>query len=549
MEAVASNQRLGLQLVLFLFIASFPSILAEGPTDATIVVRGAAKVAETDENFVCATIDWWPPEKCNYKQCPWGESTVLYLDLSHPFLAKAVQAFGNLRIRIGGSLQDQVVYNVGNMNYPCHPFRKMADGLFGFSKGCLRMDRWDELNQFFHKTGAIVTFGLNALYGRHKIRRGVWGGAWVSSNAYDFIKYTIDKGYKINSWEFGNELSGRGIGASVSAELYGKDLIKLDAHINELYKNSRSRPLLLAPGGFFNEDWYTKLLEVSGSNIVNAMTHHMYNLGAGDDPRLIYKILDPHHLSLASETFSNLQRTIEKHGPWASAWVGESGGAYNSGGHLISDTFIDSFWYLDQLGMASKYNTKVYCRQTLIGGNYGLLNTTTVTPNPDYYSALLWHRLMGKRVLSVQSDASPFLRAYAHCSKGKAGVTLLLINLSNQTDFRISVQNDVKINMNIGESTRREGSFIYGLKKTVSWVGRVASVETTFREEYHLSPNGNLRSQMMLLNGTPLELTEDGNIPTLEPALVRMNSPVFVAPLSIAFVAFPNLDAPACAQI
>ena len=41
--------------------------------------------------------------------------------------------------------------------------------------------------------------------------------------------------------------------------------------------------------------------------------------------------------------------------------------------------------YLDQLGMASKYNTKVFCRQTLIGGNYGLLDTQTFLPNPDYY--------------------------------------------------------------------------------------------------------------------------------------------------------------------
>ncbi|KAG4991079.1 hypothetical protein JHK87_024536 [Glycine soja] len=44
--------------------------------------------------------------------------------------------------------------------------------------------------------------------------------------------------------------------------------------------------------------------------------------------------------------------------------------------------------YLDQLGIASCYSTKVYCRQTLIGGNYGLLNTTTFAPNPDYYSVL-----------------------------------------------------------------------------------------------------------------------------------------------------------------
>lgn len=41
--------------------------------------------------------------------------------------------------------------------------------------------------------------------------------------------------------------------------------------------------------------------------------------------------------------------------------------------------------YLDQLGMAAKYNTKVYCRQSLIGGNYGLLDRDTFVPNPDYY--------------------------------------------------------------------------------------------------------------------------------------------------------------------
>ena len=36
--------------------------------------------------------------------------------------------------------------------------------------------------------------------------------------------------------------------------------------------------------------------------------------------------------------------------------------------------------YLDKLGMASKYNTKVFCMQTLIGGNYGLLDTKTFLP-------------------------------------------------------------------------------------------------------------------------------------------------------------------------
>lgn len=48
-----------------------------------------------------------------------------------------------------------------------------------------------------------MTFGLNALYGRHQTRKGVWQGNWDSSNARDFIKYTVSKGYLIDSWEFG----------------------------------------------------------------------------------------------------------------------------------------------------------------------------------------------------------------------------------------------------------------------------------------------------------------------------------------------------------
>lgn len=61
-------------------------------------------------------------------------------------------AFDNLRIRLGGSLQDRVVYDVGT-NSPCTPFTNMSNGLFGFSDGCLSMDRWDKLNALFQKTG------------------------------------------------------------------------------------------------------------------------------------------------------------------------------------------------------------------------------------------------------------------------------------------------------------------------------------------------------------------------------------------------------------
>ncbi|KAE9608399.1 putative glycosidase [Lupinus albus] len=542
---------MGFHFILFLFLASLRVrvTLSQDVAHGSLQVHGTEAKAETGDNFICATIDWWPHDKCDYSHCPWGYSSVVNLDLTHPFLAKAIRALKPLRIRLGGSLQDQVMYDVGSLESPCHPFQKMKGGLFGFSKGCLHMKRWDELHHFFNDTGAIVTFGLNALHGKHQISHHVWDGQWDPRNAYDFIKYTISKGYKIDSWELGNELSGKGIGASVGVSQYGKDLIKLKQILDTLYENSNFKPSLVAPGGFYEKEWYDKLLQVSGSGIIDVLTHHLYNLGPGSDAHLERKILDPVRLSKIESIFSNLTETIQKHGPWSSAWVGEAGGAYNSGGRYVSNTFVNSFWYLDQLGMASSYSTQVYCRQTLIGGNYGLLNTTTFTPNPDFYSALLWHRLMGKTVLAVSTDvSSPFLRTYAHCSKDREGVTLLLINLSNQTHFILTIESNVIEGNEVTKSIHKENSFFDQVKKMFSWVGTKGS-EVTFREEYHLTPKDDyLQSQTMVLNGIPLQLTNKGDIPTLDPVLSNVHSPLYIAPLSFAFIVYPNFDAPACAR-
>ncbi|KAK4775742.1 hypothetical protein SAY87_023703 [Trapa incisa] len=541
-----SRQMGSSRLSFFVFLVVLPAALTD--QQLTLVVDGTKTVAETDVNFICATLDWWPHDKCDYNICPWGYTSVMNLNLSHPFLVNAIQAFKSLRIRIGGSLQDQVEYDIGKLRYPCHPFWKDKSGLFGFSRACLRMSRWDQLNNLFRNTGAHVTFGLNALYGRRQTKQGVWEGAWDSTNAYELIKYTITKGYTVDSWEFGNELSGSGVGARVRADQYAKDLIALKGIINELYKNHDPKPSLAAPGGFFDQDWYTKLLQLSGSGMIDLVTHHIYNLGPGSDPNLVSKILDPNYLSRILDTFAKVKETIQKNGPWASPWVGESGGAYNSGGLGISNTFVNSFWYLDQLGMSAKYSTKVYCRQSLIGGNYGLLNTTTFVPNPDYYSALLWDQLMGKGVLSADIDSPSPLRSYAHCTKGREGVTLLLINFSNETTYMISVRNSINLRMTIRESIdSKESAILRGLKKAVSFIGVREWEASLKREEYHLTPkDGFLESQVMLLNGTPLELTEDGKIPTLKPLLVDVYSTISIAPLSISFIVLPNFDAPSC---
>ncbi|KAK4479814.1 hypothetical protein RD792_015352 [Penstemon davidsonii] len=529
-------------LICCVLLSVFGLSLAE---EVKLSIKGVTSIAKTDDNFICATLDWWPEDKCDYNQCPWGKAGILNLVFlvidflyfcilllfNESKIPKFRSAFSPLRIRIGGSLQDQILYKVGTSLKRCPHLKKRDGGLFGFSKGCFHMERWDQMNKLFNDTGAKITFGLNALIGRKKSKDVdlLMVGDWYSKNSHDFMKYTASKGYKIDSYELGNELCGSGVSAKIDAEQYGKDIVELKRLVQDVYPDPSTQPKVLGPAGFYDEQWFNTFLQTSGANVVDGLTHHIYNLGAGVDSTLINKIQDPYFLDQIAQTYKDVSTSIKSFGPWAGAWVGEAGGAYNSGGKDVSHTFANGFWYLDQLGMTSTFDHKVFCRQALIGGNYALLNTTTFIPNPDYYGALLWHRLMGKNVLSTSHNSSPYLRVYSHCSKNSAGISVLIINMSNSTSFDISVENDINLYPE-GRTLMEEGE------------------DKIPREEYHLTPkDGNIQSDVLLLNGSPLKLTESSDIPEMNPKLVDASLPIKVAPDSIVFVTINGFNAPACA--
>ncbi|GMI94437.1 glucuronidase 1 [Hibiscus trionum] len=495
--------------------------------NVNVVIHGAASIAKTDDNFVCVTLDWWPAEKCDYNQCPWGKAGILNLDLRYEALINAIKAFNPLRIKVGGSLQDNVVYKVGEVS-SCPNFMKREDGLFGFSQGCLSMERWDQLNRVFNHTGVKLTFGLNALFGRNESQteKGLWICDWQPQNTRDFMQYTISKGYKVDSYEFGNQLSGSGMGAKLDAKQYGKDVIVLKNLVKELYAHPETQPKVLGPGGFYEEKWFNTFLEVSGQGIVDGLTHHIYNLGPGDDPNMMNKILDPSYLNQVSQTYKGVSDVVNKFRPQLGAWVSESGGALNGGSKDVSRTFADGFWYLDQMGMASTYDQKVFCRQALIGGNYGLLNATTFVPNPDYYGALLWHRLMGSTVLAVTKESDPNLRVYAHCAKKKHGVSLIIINLSKDRSFNITLSNAKP-----GDAGKLNYEF----------VGKQN------REEYHLRAlTGDIKDDIVCLNDVPMVQTDSEDIPAMDPKLVDASTPISIVAQSIAYVTIRDFEAPAC---
>jgi heparanase len=125
-----------------------------------------------------------------------------------------------------------------------------------------------------------------------------------------------------------------------------------------------------------------------------------------------------------------------------------------------------------------------------------------------------------------------------------------LINLSNTTGYNITLQNDINVGTEKRPDLERQSSFASTLKKAVSWLGSKPSSDAKLREEYHLTAkDGDLQSKTMLLNDAQLELGDDGSIPALNPVLVAVDSPVHIAPTSIAFVVLPKFEAKACSRV
>ncbi|KAL6974048.1 heparanase [Sarracenia purpurea var. burkii] len=264
-------------------------------------------------------------------------------DLNNNILLNAVKAFSPLKIRLGGTLQDKVIYDVEDHGQPCVPFSKNTSELFGFNKGCLPLSKWDELNTFFKKSGAQVIFGLNALAGRSIQSNGSATGAWDSTNAKSFMHYTVKKGYTIYGWELGNELSGSGVGVRVAADQYAYDTIYLQKVVQDIYKGIEPKPLVIGPGGFFDANWFEEFIDKTTKSL-NVVTHHIYNLGPGVDEHLVEKILNPSYLDGEADVFNRLQNTLKTSATSATAWVGEAGGAYNSGRNFVTNAFVFSFW-------------------------------------------------------------------------------------------------------------------------------------------------------------------------------------------------------------
>lgn len=81
MSSLVSLTGIGLLAGIFSYYSIFgdSQSVPGGVTIQLNVSVGQTAIANIDDDFVCATLDWWPPDKCNYGSCSWHRASLLNL--------------------------------------------------------------------------------------------------------------------------------------------------------------------------------------------------------------------------------------------------------------------------------------------------------------------------------------------------------------------------------------------------------------------------------------------------------------------------------------
>ena len=303
--------------------------------------------------------------------------------------------------------------------------------------------------------------------------------------------------------------------------------------IREVWREEEERPKLVGPdmNAQQDENWTKSFVTtLSEANVtLEAFTIHAYD-GSGHEHqvpgKLAHELPTPGYLDKLVRTGARYKAWLASLAPATELWIGEYADLAGSGLPGVSDSYEGVIQYMDSFGALARQGYKVLARQSLLGGDYELIDRDTFTPNPDYWIAYLWPRLMSTHVLDVAVAAcddgvnvSQVVRAYAHCGLAPGGVSLALINLSPDRALSIDIE---------------------GLH----------AVRSTPRKEYHLSGTAsgaggntseNLASRTMYTNRKPFSATS-----LQEPLLATAEKPICLAPLTVAFVEIPDAGAAAC---
>ena len=355
------------------------------------------------------------------------------IDLANRRLRERAAALGPVYLRVSGTWANTTYFPETDQLPSAPPA--------GYG-GVLSHAQWRGVIEFAKAVDAeIVTSFANGI-GTRDAR-----GVWTPNQARRLFDFTRSIGGRLAAAEFMNEPNLAAMGgapAGYDAAAYGRDFRIFHDFARQAAPDMR----ILGPGsvGETAADQGVAdraapvlktrdLLAASRPARLDAFSYHHYGavskrcvaLGDQTTPDAA---LSEQWLRRTDETLAFYRQLRDEFEPGKPLWLTETADAA-CGGNPWANTFLDTFRYLDQLGRLARQEVKVVAHNTLAASDYGLLDEKTFEPKPNYWAALLWHRIMGPRVLESRAPVREALHLYAHCLRGTpGGVALLAVNNS-----------------------------------------------------------------------------------------------------------------------
>ena len=372
-------------------------------------------------------------------------------------------------------------------------------------------------------------WGLNAMYGRKDNN-----GDWDSTNAVELLKFFHSIKAPLHAVTLGNEVWGLMVNLKIEQAI--ASFMELDRVVTEIWSGSKMRrPLIAGFDGYIIKSQFdfidAVLGNLSDSGVqFDVLNYHDYPLWSSNDPNVVKRAM-LHNPNKIDQALQYHKVASQSYTPPPQVWMSECGGSYNSGSPQATGTFASGFWYLDNMAMMHHAGHRHFCRQTLAGGNYGLLDQVSPrTPHPDFWSAVLYQRILGGPA-ELPSSTLSMLGAMIY--KDDYGN---LVQPSSKEDF-------AEPRWYIYHAKRPEASLaVLGInfdeKKTCGFRLNAGKIQI---RAYTLTPLSGLapwNSTGITLNGLPLLVDGDGRVPSLE-GNVLIDDTLWLAPLTYAFFELP----------
>ncbi len=357
------------------------------------------------------------------------------IDLYNPRLRNLASAFGPVIVRYSGGWATMSYYD-----FDGHTGGQVPQGF----EAVLTKEQWQGALDFAKAVGAQILVSVANCPGVHENGTGVW----LPDQAKLLWDYTAARGMTIDYAEFMNEPNLPAEGHLVPGygpkeyardhELFAQWLAENHPETKLVGPCAADSPRKAMAGGAKLNAFDTRDLMAGFVTMPEIFSYHSYT-GISERGAMFGshhgfdKALDEDYLELTMDDLYHYRKVCDEKMPGADLWVTESAGAA-CGGNTWDPTYIECFRYLHELARFNQETRGIIFHNTLASSAYGLLESETFVPRPQYWAALLFSKLMGTTVYDTRDYLRQDIHLYAQSRKdGKDGICWLFQNTSDKT--------------------------------------------------------------------------------------------------------------------